>query len=134
MRVFILLLLSAVGALAAQPVPVTIVTLGPEATASPIAGALKKLDGVDIRRIQGVLPEGRRESELTNLERKALGGDAPAVLLLILTAKGDAFGYVDAKTGEELFRIREATPDDLARSAAALVEELRDAMKAAPQK
>jgi hypothetical protein len=131
-RVLALLVLSATGVLAALPVRVTIVTLGPETTAAPIAAELRKLDGVEVRQAKGKLPEGRKESELTNEDRKALGGETAAILLLILSEKGDAFGYVDAATGEELFRIREETPEDLARSAGLLVEELRDTEKAEP--
>lgn len=130
MRILALLLLSVSGALAALPVRVTVVTLGAEATATPIVAELKKLDGVEVRQVKGRLPEGRKEAELTNEDRKALGGGIPAILLLVLSEKGDAFRYVDAVTGEELFRIREQTPEDLARSAGLLVEELRDVEKA----
>ena len=132
MRVLIFLLLSAPGLLAALPVRVAIVSLGAEASAVEIAAALKKLDGVEVRRTKGSLPEGREESALTNEDRKALAGEAPVLLLLLVGAKGDSFGYVDPATGEELFRIREETAEGLVRSAYLLVEELRDAEKVEP--
>jgi hypothetical protein len=49
-----------------------------------------------------------------------------ADVLILVDEQRDAFAYIDAQTGEELFRIRENSLDDLPCSAAALVEELRD--------
>jgi hypothetical protein len=54
-----------------------------------------------------------------------------ADLLLKLGPRGDSFAYIEGATGQELFRIREAGPAELAVSAVLLVEELRDAKRLA---
>ena len=58
--------------------------------------------------------------------RKTLGRIVGADILLLVDAGRNAFGFIDAQTGTELFRIREDTPEQLVRSAAALIQEQRD--------
>jgi len=70
-----------------------------------------------------LLPVGWSRSEIN---RAALGERLGADVLILVDEQRDAFAYIDAQTGEELFKIREDSPDDLPRSAASLVEELRD--------
>jgi len=130
MRSFLFLLLSAVSGLAGLPVRVGVIQLGASEPPRLIAEKLAKLDGVEVVRETLNLKEGRKESDLTNEERLALGRTWQVQLLILVDIQGNAFAYVDAGTGQEMFRIRENTAAELADSAFALVEELRDAVKA----
>ena len=58
--------------------------------------------------------------------RRELSRTLAADILLLIDPRRIAFGFIDAQTGEELFRIREDTPEWLAVSAFALVQEQRD--------
>ncbi len=73
-----------------------------------------------------LLPVGWSRSEAS---RAALGQRLWADLLILVDEQRDAFAYIDAQTGQELFVIREDSPDDLPRSAVVLVEELREAQQ-----
>lgn len=130
MRFFLFLLLSVVSCLAGEPLRVGVIQLG--ATDSPriLAEKVAKLEGVEVVQDTYTLKEGRKDSEITKEERIALGLKSQVQLLIIVDVKGDAFSYVDAATGEEPFRIREMNSKDLANSAYALVEELRDTLRA----
>lgn len=131
MRAALLLLFSAGACLAGLPVKVAVINFGPSDSSTLVAKEIAKLDGVEV--VHERLESRASGNEvLTNEERKALGVVFRSELLLVVNARGDSFAYVDAGTGEELFRIREASTEDLARSAFALVEELRDAEKALP--
>jgi hypothetical protein len=130
MRLFLVLLLGAAGALAGLPVRVGVIQLGAPEAPRLIAEEIAKLDGIEVVRETLQLKEGRKETDLTNEERQALGRQWQVQLLILVDANGDAFAYVDADTGEELFRIREKTPVELASSAFLLVEELRDTVRA----
>lgn len=133
MRLLLVLLLSAASCLAGVPLRVGVIQLGDAGAPGLIAEKVGKLEGVEVVQDTLQLKEGRKEKELTNQERIAMGVKSQVQLLIVVDIRGDAFSYVDAATGEELFRIREDTPQDLANSAYALVEELRDTLKAEPQ-
>lgn len=92
-----------------------------------VTAALKKIPGIEVLgrdQIHRLL--GAQEPGSTTRERLAFGRALPADLLLLIE-KGNAFAWIDAHTGEELFRIREDSAEALARSAVVLVEETRDA-------
>ena len=129
----LLIILSSSACLASLPVRVAV--LGKEAPAptAQITEALAKLDGVEVLSRDQVERQAGKPNA-TAEERKALGKLLGVHLLILVDPSGDAFAYVDATTGEELFRIREDTPEKLAQSAFVLVEELRDAEKAAGRK
>jgi hypothetical protein len=130
MRAFLLLLFSAVCAVAGLPVRVGVIQLGDPGSPRLIAEEISRLDGIEVVRETLKLEEGRSPRSLTNGERRALGRQWRVQLLILVDPSGEAFAYVDADTGEELFRIREGTPANLARSAFLLVEELRDVVRA----
>lgn len=130
MRFFLFLLLSVASCLAGEPLRVGIVRLGEPSSSRVVAEKVGKLDGVAVIQDEFKLEGGRKESEITKEERISLGLKSQVQLLIIIDIKGDAFSYVDAATGDELFRIREETPQGLANSACVLVEELRDTVKA----
>lgn len=132
MRAALLLLVSAGACLAGLPVKVAVINLGPSESSALVAKAIAKLDGVAV--VHERLESRTDGSDvLTDEERKAMGVVFRSQLLLVINARGDSFAYVDAGTGEELFRIREESTEDLVRSALALLEELRDAEKALPE-
>ncbi len=132
MRAALLLLISLSTCLAGLPVKVAVINFGTSDSSNLVAKEIAKLDGVVV--IHERLESKTEGNEtLTNEERKALGVVFRSELLLVINGKGDSFAYVDASTGEELFRIREDSTASLVRSAFALVEELRDAEKALPQ-
>lgn len=133
MRCLFLFLLSVASCLAAEPLRVGVIQLGETDSPRIVAEKVAKLEGVEVVQDTYKLKEGRKDSEITKEERIALGLKSQVQLLIIVDVKGDAFSYVDAATGEEPFRIREMNSKDLANSAYALVEELRDSMKAEAQ-
>lgn len=105
----------------------------PAAEADPsdvTAGILAELETISAVKIIGradlrLLPgeEVRADSDEV---RRDIGHRMGADILLLIEPERNAFGFVDAQTGEELFRIREETPAQLARSAFALVQEQRE--------
>ena len=108
-----------IGIAAAEPGPAD-VTAGILAELEPISG-VKIFGRADFRLLPG---EGfQADSEAV---RRDIGRRMGADILLLIEPRRNAFGFVDAQTGEELFRIREDTPERLARSAFALVQEQRD--------
>lgn len=89
----------------------------------------------EIRQLRGVKVFERGQIRLlphelvrtdSEVGRRALSRALAADILLLIDPKRNAFGFIDAQTGEELFRIREETPEQLVMSAFALVEEQRD--------
>jgi hypothetical protein len=95
--------------------------------AAVVTAEVSKIPGIEVvERGQIKLLLSEQALGSTPRERLALGRVLSADLLL-LVEKGNAFAWVDARTGEELSRIREDSADKLARSAVALVEENRDA-------
>jgi hypothetical protein len=89
----------------------------------------------ELRQLRGVTVFERGQIQLLPHElvrtdseagRRALSRALAADILLLVDPKRNAFGFIDAQTGEELFRIREDTSEHLAMSAFALVEEQRD--------
>lgn len=124
------LLFSATAGLAGLPVKVAVIAFGPSDSSGLVAKEIARLEGVEV--VHERL-ESKTSDVLTNEERKALGVVFRSELLLLVSPKGDAFAYVDASTGEELFRIRDESAEALVHSAFALVEELRDAEKALPE-
>ena len=78
------------------------------------------------RRSQIRLLPGEQMETGSESGRRTLGRVAGADILLLIDASRNAFGFIDAQTGAELFRIREDTPELLVRSAAALIQEQRD--------
>ena len=93
---------------------------GIRAELEPIAG-VKLLGRADLHHLPG--EEILTESETV---RRNIGRQMGADILLIVEPERLAFGFVDAQTGEELFRIREESAGRLLRSAFALVQEQRD--------
>jgi hypothetical protein len=130
MRFFLVLLLSVASGLAAEPLRVGVIQLGETDSPRVVAEKVGKLEGVEVVQAAHKLKEGQKESEVTKEERIALGLNSQVQLLIVVDINGEAFSYVDAATGEELFRIREMNSRDLANSAYVLVEELRDTLKA----
>lgn len=125
------LLWSALSASAAPSVRVAV--FGPDApdAAARVAVEISKIEGIEVvERGQIEMLLGEQSLGTSGRERLALGRLLSADLLLLVGPKGDSFAYVDAHTGEELFRIREESLEALTRSAFLLVEELRDAEKA----
>jgi len=133
MRFFLIFLFSVASCLAGEPLRVGVIQLGETDSPRAVAEKVAKLEGVEVVQDTYKLKEGRKDSEITKEERIALGLKSQVQLLIIVDVKGDAFSYVDAATGEEPFRIREMNSKDLANSAYALVEELRDTMRAQAQ-
>jgi hypothetical protein len=133
MRALVLLLLTAGASLAGLPVKVAVVNFGPSDSSEQIARAIAKLDGIEVLH-ERLESRAAGKETLTNDERRAFGVVFQSELLLLVSGKGDSFAYVDGGTGEELFRIREDSTESLVRSAFLLVEELRDAEKAAAEK
>lgn len=129
-RFLLALVLGAAPAAAELPVRVAVLDAGDSAAAPLIARQLGRLESVTVLSEKVTLHSDRN---LTDEDRRALAAGR-AALVLLLDRKGDAFAYIDGVTGEELFRIREDTPEHLARSAFLLVEELRDAERAEAQK
>ncbi len=125
MRATFALLLGAASCLAAPPVRVAVLSVDPADSSAIVAKEISKLEGVAVVH-QRLDPKPDQNALSTNEGRKTLGVLFSAHLLLLVDA-GNSFAYVDAGTGGELFRIREETPEALARSAFLLVEELRDA-------
>ena len=124
---FLVFLLLGVTACAAAPLRVAVFAPEDCDAAALVTAEVSKIAGIEVvERGQVRLLLGEQALGSTTRERLALGRVLSADLLL-LVAKGNAFAWVDARTGEELFRIREDTAETLARSAVALVEENRDA-------
>jgi hypothetical protein len=129
MRAVLALLLSAATSLAGLSIRVGVVSSGSPPSSALIAKQIAKLEGIEV--VHGQSPF-KPDQKLSDADRKALGVSLHVQLLILVDPSGDAFAYVDASTGEELFRIREKSPETLADSAFLLVEELRDAEKATP--
>lgn len=95
--------------------------------AALVAAEVAKIPGVKVfGRGQIHLLPGERIATDTESGRRTLGRVLAADILLLVDASRNAFSFIDAQTGEELFRIREDSPDCLAWSAVALVGEQRD--------
>jgi len=109
------LLFIGIAAAEAGPFDVTAAIL---AELEPISG-VKVFGRADLRLLPG---EGADSDEV----RRDLGRRMGADILLLIEPERNAFGFVDAQTGEELFRIREGNSGRLARSAFALVQEQRE--------
>lgn len=131
MRAALFLLASAATCLAGLPVKVAVINFGPSDSSTLVSNELARLEGIEVvhERLESRTGD---KGPLTNEERKAMGIVFHSELLLLISEEGNSFAYVDASTGEELFRIREESAEALARSALALVEELRDAETATP--
>jgi hypothetical protein len=119
---------------AAPGFPARVVVYGPrtpQAEAAVIA-AISTIDGVEVLSGDPVREGHPAERPGASVfARQEWARHLRADLLLLLGPRGDSFGYVEGPTGEELFRIREHSPDALAASARLLVEELRDAERLA---
>ena len=117
LRACVLLSFLSIGISAAEAGPAD-VTAGILAELEPISG-VRVFGRADLRILPG-------EEVDSNAVRRDIGRRMGADILLLIESRRIAFGFVDAQTGEELFRIREDTPERLARSAFALVQEQRD--------
>lgn len=111
---------------AAAPLRVAIFAPADSGAAALLTAEVSQLPGIEVVEPQAPLGMPATLGESTG-ERLALGRLLAADLLLLVEPKRNAFAWIDARTGEELFRIREDSPGQLARSAVALVEEQRDA-------
>ena len=107
------------------PLRVAVVHTGATAPAREIVRAISRIEGIEA--VSGEADPVLARSDVAPSDLRALGTRFAARLVLLVSPAGDAFGYVDVATGEEWFRIREDTQEELVRSAFALVEELRDA-------
>lgn len=128
MKLAALVFLGAVVVTRAAP-PVRVAIFGPEAedAAAFLAAEISQLDGIEVlERGQIELLLGEQSLGQGARERLALGRLLAADLLLLVGKGGDSFAYIDIRTGEELFRIRENSPGQLAASAAVLVKEARE--------
>ena len=118
---------AAVACAAAPPLGPAVFAPEDSGVAALVAAGVEQIPGVKVfRRGQiHLLPD---EQIVTDSEsgRRTLGRVLAADILLLVDAGRHAFGFIDAQTGEELFRIREDTPEWLVRSAVALVGEQRD--------
>ena len=114
---FLSFLFMGIAAAEADPVDVTAGILAELETISGV----KILIRSDLRLLPG--EDVQADSEAV---RRDIGRRVGADILLLIEPGRNAFGFVDAQTGEELFRIREGTPERLARSAFALVQEQRE--------
>jgi hypothetical protein len=95
--------------------------------AALVTAEVSKIRGVSVfRRGQIRLLPGEQIATDSESGRRTLGRVLAADILLLVDAGRNAFGFIDAQTGEELFRIREDTPEWLVRSAVALVQEQVD--------
>ena len=120
-------LLPAVACTAAPPLSPAVFAPEDSELAASVADEVSKIRRVKvIRRGQIHLLPGERIETDRESGRRALGRVLAADILLLVDAGRNAFGYIDAQTGEELFRIREYSPDRLVRSAVALVQEQCD--------
>jgi len=127
LRFFLFLWLGVAVCAAAPPLRVAVFAPEDSDAAAVVTAGVSKIPGIEVvERGQIKLLLGEQALGSTTRERLALGRVLSADLLL-LVEKENAFSWVDARTGEELFRIREDSADKLARSAVALVEENRDA-------
>ena len=125
-RLFLFLLFG-VAVCAAAPLRVAIFAPADSDAAVLVTAGVSKIPGIEVvERGQIKLLLGEQALGSTTRERLALSRVLSADLLL-LVEKGNAFAWVDARTGEELFRIRENSAEKCAISAVALVEENRDA-------
>ena len=89
-----------------------------------MADGVEKIPGVKVfRRGQIRLLPGEPIATDSESGRRTLGRVLAADILLLVDAGRNAFAFIDAQTGEELFSIREDTPEWLVRSADALVQE-----------
>lgn len=112
---------------AAAPLRVAVFAPEDSDAAALVTAEVSKIPGIEvIERKQIQLLIGEQALASSSRERLALGRILSADLLL-LVERGNAFEWVDAHTGEELFRIREDSIKKLAESAVALVEENRNA-------
>ena len=127
LRFFLFLWLGVAVCAAAPPLRVAVFAPEDSDAAAVVTAEVSKIPGIEVvERGQIKLLLSEQALGSTPRERLALGRVLSADLLL-LVEKGNAFAWVDARTGEELFRIREDSADKLAQSAVALVEENRDA-------
>lgn len=113
----------------ASPPPQRVAIFAPADTNAGmvVTAEVSKISGIEVigqRQIKLLL--GEQVLATTARERLELGRLLAADLLIIVEPKRIAFAWIDAQTGEELFRIREDSVEALARSAVALVEESRD--------
>jgi len=126
LRFLIILLLGVTVYAAGQPIRVAIFSPEDSDAAAMVTAGVSKIPGVEVvERSQIKLLLGEQVLGTTTRERLALGRVLSADLLL-LVEKGNSFAWIEARTGEELFRIREDSAEILARSAVALVEEQRE--------
>lgn len=113
--------------------PLRVAVFAPDATdaGALVTAEVSKIPGIMVvERDQIKLLISQQVVPVSPRERLALGRLLAADLLLLVEPKRNAFSWIDAQTGEELFRILEDSPAALARSAVALVEENRDAQEA----
>ena len=117
------------GAAVCAAAPLRVAVFAPEDSdaAALVTAEVSKIAGIEVlERGQIKLLLGEQALGSTTRERLALGRVLSADLLL-LVEKENALAWIDARTGEELFRIRENSAEKLAHSAVALVEKNRDA-------
>jgi hypothetical protein len=120
--------LTVVACAAAPPLGTTVFVPQDSAVVELVASEIAHIPGVRaFRRGQIHLLPGEQVGTDSEAGRRTLGGVVGADILLIVDARRNAFGFIDAQTGAELFRIREDTPEHLVRSATALIQEQSDA-------
>ena len=119
--------LAAVACSAAPPLGPAVFAPEDSAVAALVAAEVSKIPGVKVfRRGQIHLLPGEPISTDRESGRRTLGRILSADILLLVDAGQNTFGWIDAQTGEEWFRIREDTPKRLVWSAVALVQEQSD--------
>ena len=119
--------LAAVACAAAPPLSSVVFAPEDSALAASMAAEVSKIRGVKVFwRDQIHLLPGEQIATDSESGRRTLGRVLAADILLLVDAGRNAFGFIDAQTGEELFRMREDTPELLVRSAVALVQEQSD--------
>lgn len=124
---FLFFLWFGVAVCAAAPLRVAVFAPEDSGLAALVAAKVSKIRGVKaFRRGQIHLLPGEQIATDSESGRRALGRVLAADILLVVDAGRNAFGFIDAQTGEELFRIREDNPEWLVRSAVALVQEQSD--------
>ena len=127
LKFLIFLGFGAIACAAAPPLGPAVFAPEDSAVAALVADGVEQIPGVKVfRRGQiPVIPGGQIATD-SESGRRTIGRVVAADILLLVDAGRNAFGFIDAQTGGELFRIREDSPERLVRSAVALVGEQRD--------
>lgn len=115
---------------AAAPLRVAVFATEDSEAVARVTAEVSKIRGVEVlERGQIKLLLGEQVPGDTPRERQAFGRLLTADLLLLVESKRNSFAWIDAKTGDELFRIFGDSAGHLAESAVTLVEEQRDAVE-----